>query len=125
MNDLISRQAAIDALHTWFKDGFEEDKWWNSTHVLAAIEGLPSADIQDELDNSYQHGWTAAEAKYRKILDEMPNWIPCSERMPEKNTLILASYSEDGDVTMAFYDGGDDWTFDAWMNVPEPWEGSK
>lgn len=43
MNDLISRQAAIDALHTWFADGFEEDRWWNSTHVLAAIEGVPSA----------------------------------------------------------------------------------
>ena len=43
MDDLISRQAAIDALHTWFKDGFDEDKWWNSTHVLAAIEGLPPA----------------------------------------------------------------------------------
>ena len=41
--DLIDRQAAIDALHTWFRDGFDEDKWWNSTHVLAAIEGLPSA----------------------------------------------------------------------------------
>jgi len=41
MRDCISRQAAIDAFHTWFKDGFDEDKWWNSTHVLAAIEGLP------------------------------------------------------------------------------------
>ena len=41
--DLISRADAIDALHTWFRDGFDEDRWWNSTHVLAAIEGLPSA----------------------------------------------------------------------------------
>ena len=44
MDDLISRQAAIDALHTWFRDGFNEDKWWNSTHVLAAIGGLPPAE---------------------------------------------------------------------------------
>lgn len=43
MSDLIDRRQAIDALHTWFRDGFDEDKWWNSTHVLAAIEGLPSA----------------------------------------------------------------------------------
>lgn len=43
MDDYISRQAAIDSLHTRFKDGFDEDKWWNSTHVLAAIKGLPSA----------------------------------------------------------------------------------
>ena len=42
-DDYISRRDAIDALHTWFRDGFDEDKWWNSTHVLAAIEGLPSS----------------------------------------------------------------------------------
>ena len=47
--DTISRQAAIDALHTWFRDGFDEDRWWNSTHVLAALEGLPSA--QPEWNN--------------------------------------------------------------------------
>ena len=47
--DLISRKAAIDALHTWFRDGFDEDKWWNSTHVLAAIEGLPPAQRTDLL----------------------------------------------------------------------------
>ena len=44
MDDLISRKAVIDALHTWFRDGFDEDKWWNSTHVLASIEGIPSAE---------------------------------------------------------------------------------
>lgn len=49
MDDLISRQAAIDALHTWFRDGFDEDKWWNSTHVLEALEGVPSA--QPEWNN--------------------------------------------------------------------------
>jgi hypothetical protein len=40
---LIDADALIDVLHFWFRDGFDEDKWWNSTHVLAAIEGLPSA----------------------------------------------------------------------------------
>lgn len=43
MDDLISRQDAIDALHTYFEDGFEQDRWWNSTHVLKAIRGVPSA----------------------------------------------------------------------------------
>lgn len=44
MDDVISRQAAVDALHRWFADiGFEEDRWWNSTHVLAAIKSVPSA----------------------------------------------------------------------------------
>ena len=41
-NDLISRQQAFDALHCHFADGFEEDRWWNSTHVIAALKELPS-----------------------------------------------------------------------------------
>lgn len=40
-SDTISRAKAIEALHTWFRNGFDEDRWWNSTHVLAVIEGLP------------------------------------------------------------------------------------
>ena len=48
MSDLISRKALIDALHYWFADGFSEDKWWNSTHVLASIEGLPSAQPEQK-----------------------------------------------------------------------------
>ena len=42
MDKLISQQAAFDALHRYFADGFEEDRWWNSTHVIAALKGLPS-----------------------------------------------------------------------------------
>ena len=45
-NDSISRQAAIDALHCRFADGFEEDRWWNSTHVIATLKGLPA--VQSE-----------------------------------------------------------------------------
>lgn len=48
-DDLISRNALMDALHDHFLDGFEEDRWWNSTHVLAAIEGLPSAQSNGHL----------------------------------------------------------------------------
>jgi hypothetical protein len=48
---MVSRQAVIDALHTCFSDGFDGDKWWNSTHVLAAIEGLPPAN-NSEIPNS-------------------------------------------------------------------------
>ena len=40
--DAISRQQAFDALHCHFADGFEEDRWWNSTHVIATLKELPS-----------------------------------------------------------------------------------
>ena len=53
-DDTISRQAAIDALHTWFRDGFDEDKWWSSTHVLAAIEGLPSVQQERKWETCFE-----------------------------------------------------------------------
>lgn len=64
-DEYISRQAAIDALHTRFKDGFNEDKWWNSTHVLAAIEGLPSAQPE------------TAKRIVGKSRDGMTLWYQC------------------------------------------------
>ena len=65
MSDYISRQAAIDALHTRFMDGFDEDKWWNSTHVLAAIEGLPPAQPE------------TAKRIVGKSKDGMTLWYQC------------------------------------------------
>ena len=42
MSDLISRQAVIEELHQYFFVGFNSDRWWNSTHVLQAINGVPT-----------------------------------------------------------------------------------
>lgn len=44
--DCISRKAAIDALHRYFAEGFNEDRWWNSTYVLDAINKVPSVTPQ-------------------------------------------------------------------------------
>ena len=44
--DLISRHAVIDALHSKFAYGFDIDRWWNSTSVLYAINGVPSVNPQ-------------------------------------------------------------------------------
>ena len=44
MDDLIKREDAIDALHKHFSSGFDEDRWWNSTIVLFALNSVPSAD---------------------------------------------------------------------------------
>ncbi len=40
--DCISREAVIKSLHKRFADGFDSDKWWNSTSVLCAVYGAPS-----------------------------------------------------------------------------------
>ena len=40
-DDAFSKQAFIDELHKHFSDGFDSDKYWNSTHVLSALNALP------------------------------------------------------------------------------------
>ena len=90
--------------------------------------------------------------KYELLIDHVPivdakesDWIPCSERLPEKFERVLAYYDEsngkyDGDIIMAYYsprdnkwyEGYDDEEvvlFDAvkkWMPLPElPKEGEQ
>lgn len=40
--DAVSRLEIIRNLHKYFKEGFEQDKWWNSGHVIHAIMDAPS-----------------------------------------------------------------------------------
>ena len=40
--DYISRKEVLKVLHSKFADGFDGDKWWNSTVVLGAINEVPS-----------------------------------------------------------------------------------
>lgn len=47
MGRTIDLDAAIDALHMRFSDGFVEDRWWNSTHVLDVLRSVPS--VQPEI----------------------------------------------------------------------------
>lgn len=49
MNDLISRQAAIDVLHGYF-DGMLETDTWSPCDVYGLIEILPSAEPPYNLD---------------------------------------------------------------------------
>ena len=81
--DTISRQAVIDALHTCFSDGFDGDKWWNSTHVLAAIEGLPPAQPEQ------QHGRI-----FREIVVEYPSY--CTYPEYKGKPYFSIKYTENG-----------------------------
>lgn len=73
MSDLISRQAAIDALGekplAWTEGEYElglQNQWQSD---VDAVNGLPS--VQPE-----------------------PRWIPCSERLPEEDGLYLVTSRE-------------------------------
>ena len=64
MDDLISRQAAIDA--TWFEPSYT-DPLNVLTEVRDRLKALPSAQPEQR-------------------------WIPCSEKLPEEDTEVLISY---------------------------------
>lgn len=81
VGDMISRKQAIDALHTWFKDGFDEDKWWNSTHVLAAIECLPPVtpkqpELSEEDRRLLKKLRSFHNGSYAKVIDRLMSAQP-------------------------------------------------
>ena len=63
---------------------------------------------------------------------EEPQWIPCSEELPEKNGVYLVCY-EDVTVPLDWFNGKwffyksnpaveETGTIIAWMQMPEPWK---
>lgn len=109
MSDLISRQAAIDAIKHELRCGAVIDQCGLETaHDL--IEELPSAQSEQR-------------------------WIPCSERLPETSGSYLVSGMWEsgrvavGDCEYSSYDGyfNTAWNFDvlAWMPLPKPYEAER
>lgn len=150
MSDLIERDKAIEAvlgLHT------EHRVYWKDA-VVDALKALPSAQPdKDALDDAYAHGYTAAESEFRKRMDEKPEqrWIPCSERLPDKNgrylvtrglkacnsiwnRVYIVNYSDlmglkaekiwwDGNVGKSDFQKINDVV--AWRELSEPWRGEE
>ena len=111
MSDLISRQDAINEANAWLLDCFKVQKQDRSCGLIRRLEDLPSAQ----------------------------QWIPCSERLPEKNGFYLVSVGSPykavrvyeykpcegwenenlwkADGTYCF-----NWFVEAWMPLPQPWK---
>ena len=101
MDDLISRQAAIDALMPIYKSASLRNRNVFSTarKCMAAIEDLPSAQPEQR-------------------------WIPCSERLPEERGFYLTTTKDKA----VYCDHWNEDNFDrtemviAWMPLPEPYK---
>ena len=146
MEDLIKRSEFIKALHKYFSNGFDSDEWWNSTHVLFALNSVPSADrpqvnpdlAKDFLKRQYE---AVLEENRRLIADKSQGeWIPCSERVPIEYRTVLVTWEYAGKsyTTTAFRETKNAVTYwasneqpkytplkvVAWMPLPKPWKGA-
>lgn len=110
MQDLIDRQAAIDAF-----DGTKVDE-----------------EYCNEYDNGYNDGIDFAVSRL-SVLPSAQQWTPCSERLPRQgeevicqcraNMIMVLKLDADGDWyqdASHFYMGG---FVIAWMPLPEPYKG--
>ena len=102
MNDLISRQAGIDAIRESVSKytGFMEMEMYTDDDAVEAISGVPSAQ----------------------------QWILCSERLPEAGKYVLRTIKKYGwygeeywSVDIGLYNTNDG-SIIAWMPLPEPYK---
>lgn len=127
-DDTISRQAAIDALG-------EEPEVWTGNDEYA--QGL---------NNQWHYDVNALKAVPSTQPD--PQWIPCSERLPDEDYWTWNNFQYSADVLMTVYNAGDEetiidyghttdgkwysdttdcyvpseWKVIAWMSLPEPYK---
>ena len=116
MDDLISRQTVL----YWLKNE------WNGmvTSLFDGIKALPSAqpqyiarDIATIIENE----------KDMRVVLKQPRWIPCSERLPNKDGYYLTTTY----YRQVYADYWNEDHFDrteaviAWMPLPEPYKGER
>lgn len=89
---------------------------------------------RDALIAEYDRVHVGAPGGARKLMQDAPavnRWIPCSERLPEKNVEVLAYSPYWGKIVVAMWGGEywlEQWTDDDleqseithWMPLPEP-----
>lgn len=100
----------------------------------AAIDLFPDDALEWDTNGGY-----IAPHFARQMIEELPSaqpdpqWIPCSERLPDKNQICIVT-DDKRDITYEYgfhpetYDEVNGWTYlghkiIAWMPLPEPWRG--
>ena len=145
MTDLISREAVLELVDKGYliSNG-------NYEKVRKRIESIPPArlELSDEEMQLFKKLRSFHSGSYAKLLDRImakasaqpePQWIPCSERLPEKKTEVIycldnyfvsIGYMTDrdycGDETELHWEDLESGALiypEAWMPLPEPWKG--
>ena len=143
MSDLISRQAAIDALEKLAEAYRGWDEPFTASGIDVAIDAIKEAPSADRYEEAYWDGFHDAERANHR-------WIPVSERLPSEDGRYLATYplmrgknwigiKWFGKPNMpnrpikgkCFYESDSEYgdviwdNVIAWMPLPEPWKGDE
>ena len=111
MSDLISRQAAIDAIDVLC----QEHRY--------RIPG--KSETYSQYNEAWQDALDRAEGAIGNLPSSQsePHWIPCSERLPDQNGKYLVVGRQKA-INILKFDGGrwyGKWGVVAWMPLPEPY----
>ena len=119
MDDLISRQAAIDAFIEWY--GGEPS---DIDYFKELLDESPSAQPEPSQVARDIVAIIENEQDMRVILKAAQQWIPCSEKLPDKNGKYLVVGRQKA-INILKFDGGrwyGKWGVVAWMPLPEPYK---
>lgn len=131
MADLIDRQAAIDLLKRW-SGGYSYIEY-DTESAIYEFERLPSAQPYTEAEIQKMQDLEQAELEKAFELGkaEANRWIPCSERLPETDDMMLVTCKPkkgEPNVNRAYFMNGY-WhgsgsmsNVIAWMPLPEPYK---
>ena len=134
MSDLISRQDAIRAVMTDVRTE-RTDCLFHANMICKRIDDLPSAgpEIIELVSRSYTDGFDDGYKQH-----DSETWIPCSEKLPEKDGITVLVTTENAEVYIdqVITDGFgeryfmsntayDNFEVIAWMPLPEPYRGEQ
>ena len=119
MDELISRQAVIEALDSINCFGWVEDSWKN---VCGIIERIPAADT-----DYFKFTERLYKEAYERGKAEAQRWIPVTAELPKERCPVLVTVGNS--VTVTGYVDGEWIGFisqpAAWMYAPSPWKGEE
>jgi len=136
MSDLIDRQAAIDKINERQRKliycfGFENDMVKIMDIAKSIVIALPSA--QPDVEKMQDIEQAMLEKAYECGKRDATQWIPCSERLPEVEELVLVTDDSSGIKTVDVdrcgqYENSNErfWYYTqnvvAWMPLPKPYK---
>ena len=148
MNDLIDRQAAIDALNDEYH-GMISDESMKIYQIINWLSELPSAQPQTSMltveckldDEELAKAIEEVKKANLELIAAEPHWIPCSEQLPpEENKTYWVCTDNGNQHECRWTNANPIWThlttdwhwniFDipqytkvvAWMELPKPYD---